>query len=106
MDGIHVQSDAKRIHDGPKYAAAGAYKTDPHRDFSGPRAVLGGIHALPQFVEAMKQWMDQAIAFRKMTNDFMAKVRNEMQAASRDDIDNVMLSVRHMEKRCSIGWTS
>jgi len=43
--------------------------------------------------------MDQAIAFRKMTNDFMAKVRNEMQAASRDDIDNVMLSVRHMEKR-------
>jgi hypothetical protein len=29
----------------------------------------------------------------------MAKVRNEMQAPSRDDIDTVMLTVRHMEKR-------
>ena len=53
----------------------------------------------PQFTESMKQWMDNAINFRKMTNDFMAKVRNEMQAASRDDIDHVILSVRHMEKR-------
>jgi hypothetical protein len=53
----------------------------------------------PQFTESMKQWMDAAINFRKMSNDFMAKVRNEMQAPSRDDIDTVMLTVRHMEKR-------
>jgi len=53
----------------------------------------------PQFVESMKQWMDNAIAFRKMSNDFMAKVRNELQSPSRDDIDTVMLTVRHMEKR-------
>src|SRR4051812_31971817 len=53
----------------------------------------------PQFTESMKQWMDTAINFRKMSNDFMAKVRNEMQAPSRDDIDTVMLTVRHMEKR-------
>src|SRR5258707_3768896 len=53
----------------------------------------------PQFLESMKQWMDNAINFRKMSNDFMAKVRNEMQAPSREDIDTVMLSVRHMEKR-------
>lgn len=53
----------------------------------------------PQFLESMKQWMDTAINFRKMTNDFMAKVRNEIQAPSRDDIDTVMLTVRHMEKR-------
>jgi hypothetical protein len=53
----------------------------------------------PQFLEGMKQWMESAINFRKMTNDFMAKVRNEMQAPSRDDIDTIMLSVRHMEKR-------
>jgi uncharacterized protein YdiU (UPF0061 family) len=53
----------------------------------------------PQFLESMKQWMDNAINFRKMTNDFMGKVRNEMQAPSRDDIDTVMLTVRHMEKR-------
>lgn len=53
----------------------------------------------PQFLESMKQWMDNAINFRKMSNDFMAKVRNEMQSPSRDDIDTVMLTVRHMEKR-------
>jgi hypothetical protein len=53
----------------------------------------------PQFLEGMKQWMDNAIAFRKMTNDFMGKVRNEMQSPSRADIDTVMLTVRHMEKR-------
>jgi hypothetical protein len=53
----------------------------------------------PQFLESMKQWMDTAINFRKMSNDFMAKVRNDIQAPSRDDIDTVMLTVRHMEKR-------
>jgi hypothetical protein len=47
----------------------------------------------------MRQWMENAVAFRKLTNDFMAKVRNEMQSPSRDDIDTVMLTVRHMEKR-------
>ena len=53
----------------------------------------------PQFLEGMRQWMENAITFRKMTNDFMAKVRNEMQAPSREDIDTIMLNVRHMEKR-------
>src|SRR6516164_3090165 len=40
----------------------------------------------PQFLEGMKQWMETAIAFRKITSDFLAKARNEMQAPSRDDI--------------------
>jgi uncharacterized protein (DUF2267 family) len=53
----------------------------------------------PQFLEGMKQWMENAITFRKMTTDFMARVRNEMQAPSRDDIDSVMLNIRHLEKR-------
>ena len=53
----------------------------------------------PQFLEAMKQWMDTAINFRKMTNDFMGRVRNEMQAPSREDIDTIMLNIRHLEKR-------
>ena len=53
----------------------------------------------PQFTEGIKPWMDNTIAARKMSNDLMAKLRNEMQAPSRDDIDTVMLTVRHMEKR-------
>lgn len=53
----------------------------------------------PQFQENMKQWMDSAVAFRKLNNDFMARVRKEMQAPSRDDIDTILLNVRHMETR-------
>jgi hypothetical protein len=53
----------------------------------------------PQFLDGMRQWMQNAIAFRKMTNDFLAKFRTDLQAPSREDIDSVMLSVRHMEKR-------
>ena len=53
----------------------------------------------PQFQENMKQWMDNAIAFRKMSNDFMSRVRKEMQAPSRDDVDAILLTVRHMETR-------
>jgi hypothetical protein len=43
--------------------------------------------------------MDSAIMFRKMTNDFMTKARHETQDIAREDIDSVMLAVRHMEKR-------
>jgi hypothetical protein len=53
----------------------------------------------PEFLDGIKQWMENAIAFRKMSNDFMANMRNEMQAPSRDDIGAIMLTVRHMEKR-------
>lgn len=53
----------------------------------------------PQFLESMKQWMDSAIAFRKMSNEFMASARNELQGTSREDIDTIMLAIRHLEKR-------
>lgn len=53
----------------------------------------------PQFMEAMKQHMDNAIAFRKMSSDFFNKVHHETQATSREDIDSVMQAVRHMEIR-------
>src|SRR5437016_3440716 len=53
----------------------------------------------PQFLEGMKQWMESAINFRKLTNDFMSKVRNEMQAPSREDLDTLMVNIHHIEKR-------
>lgn len=53
----------------------------------------------PQFLEGMRQWTENAISFRKMSNEFLGRVRNDLQAPSRTDIDSVMLSVRHMEKR-------
>jgi hypothetical protein len=53
----------------------------------------------PQFLEGTKQWMDSAIAFRKMTNEFLTKARHEGQDLAREDIDSVMLAMRHMETR-------
>ena len=53
----------------------------------------------PQFMQGMKQWMDGAIFFRKMTNDMLTKARHETQDVAREDIDTVLLSIRHLEQR-------
>ncbi|HYG36013.1 MAG TPA: hypothetical protein VEC99_14580 [Clostridia bacterium] len=53
----------------------------------------------PQFLETMRQWIENAISLRKVTNDFTAKTRNEMQSPSRNDADTILLNIRHLEKR-------
>ena len=53
----------------------------------------------PQFLDGIKQWMENAISFRKLSNELLSKARNDLQAPSRSDIDTIMLTVRHMEKR-------
>ncbi len=53
----------------------------------------------PQFLETTRQWMDSAVSFRKLTNEFLAKTRNDLQAPSREDVDTLMLNIRHLEKR-------
>jgi hypothetical protein len=47
----------------------------------------------------MKQWMESAITFRKMSSDFLTKARQETQAPAREDIDAAMQTVHHMEAR-------
>jgi len=53
----------------------------------------------PEFLQSTKQWMEQAVTFRKASNVFLGKVRHEMQAPSTEDVDTIMLAVRHIEKR-------
>ena len=53
----------------------------------------------PQFLEGTKQWMENAISFRAQTNEMLSKARNDMQAPSRNEVDAIMLAVRHMERR-------
>jgi hypothetical protein len=53
----------------------------------------------PEFLDTTRQTMEQAVAFRKMTNDMLGKVRHQMQAPASEDINTIMLAVRHMEKR-------
>jgi len=53
----------------------------------------------PQFVQNMKQSMDAAIQARKQVNDWMGKAHHEMGGASRQDVDELMLTLRHVERR-------
>jgi hypothetical protein len=43
--------------------------------------------------------MENAISFQKLSGDLLAKVRNDLQAPSRGDVDSIMLTIRHLEKR-------
>ena len=53
----------------------------------------------PEFLQGMKQWMDQSMKFRQMSHDFMAKARQEFQEPSRSDLDGVLVAVRSLENR-------
>ena len=53
----------------------------------------------PQFLEGMKQTMDSAIAFRKLSTEFFNQARRETQGTTRADVDAVLLAVREMESR-------
>jgi flagellar capping protein FliD len=53
----------------------------------------------PQFQENMKQWMDNAMSFRQMTNEFMAKVHKETRTPTDEDIDAIQQNMRHLETR-------
>ena len=53
----------------------------------------------PQFLEGMKQMMDNAIALRQMSSEFLTRARQEMQGTSRQDVDDVLLAMREMEAR-------
>jgi len=53
----------------------------------------------PQFLEGMQKYMEHSVGMRKTTNDLFGKLRNEFQSPSREDVDTIMVSVRHIEKR-------
>ena len=53
----------------------------------------------PQFLEGMKQMMDNAVALRQMSSQFLTKARQEMQGTSREDVDDMLLAMREMEAR-------
>lgn len=52
-----------------------------------------------EFREMMGQSLASAIQARRHLNDFLGQVQHELQGASRQDIDQLMLSLRHIERR-------
>jgi hypothetical protein len=53
----------------------------------------------PQFLESLKQMMDNAVAFRKISADFLTKARHELGGVAQEDLAGVLLSVRQSETR-------
>jgi hypothetical protein len=53
----------------------------------------------PQFLEGMKQWMDNALSFRQMTSEFMAKAREGSGGITRNELDSVLAAIEHLERR-------
>lgn len=53
----------------------------------------------PQFLEYMKQSMDGFMTLQKLSSDTMTRGRHGAQAPAREDLDNILLAIRHMERR-------
>jgi hypothetical protein len=53
----------------------------------------------PQFLQMMKQSLDAQIAFRTQLNDFFTQAHHGVQGVAKQDVDELILSLRHMETR-------
>jgi hypothetical protein len=53
----------------------------------------------PHFKEAMKTMLDNAIAYRKLNNDFFTQAHHSIQGTAREDIDNLLAAIRQAESR-------
>jgi hypothetical protein len=53
----------------------------------------------PEFLQAMKQSMDAAIESRKQMDGLLTRARHETQGTARQDIDALLSSIQHLEKR-------
>src|SRR5437764_226183 len=53
----------------------------------------------PQFMEGMKQMMDNAVAFRKLSSEFLTTAHQELGGVTSEDVEGLVGVVRHMESR-------
>jgi hypothetical protein len=53
----------------------------------------------PQFLEGMKQLMEQAVAFRQFSADLLTKARQETQGVASQDIEGVRAAIGQAESR-------
>ncbi|MCB1235679.1 MAG: hypothetical protein KDM91_11460 [Verrucomicrobiae bacterium] len=53
----------------------------------------------PEFLDSWKQVMAGAIEFRRQLNENLGRVHHEFQGTSRQDIDQLMIALTHLERR-------
>jgi hypothetical protein len=51
----------------------------------------------PQFMEGTKQLMDNAVALRKLSTEFLTKARHELGGVAQEDVDGLVVAVHHLE---------
>ncbi len=55
----------------------------------------------PEFQQVMKESLSQAVQFRKQLNEWLGQIHHDFQGSSRQDIDQLMQVMRHLEQRMS-----
>ena len=55
----------------------------------------------PQFQEMMKQSLANSIQFRKQLNEWLGQIQHGFQGTSRQDVDELMQVMKHLERRMS-----
>lgn len=53
----------------------------------------------PQFLEGMKQMMEQVVAFRNFSTEFLTKTRHATEGVAHDDIESLRAALGQMESR-------
>ena len=53
----------------------------------------------PQFMEMMKASLNGALDLKRMARDGMNRVHEQFENPSKEDIDGVLLAIRHVERR-------
>jgi hypothetical protein len=53
----------------------------------------------PEFAKRMKEMMDGALAVRKLSNEILAKTQRDLGVVNHEDLDAVLLSLRHLQNR-------
>lgn len=51
----------------------------------------------PQFLEATKTMMENAITFRKMSADLLTQAQHSVQGVARSDVKDLMQAIHHLE---------
>jgi hypothetical protein len=53
----------------------------------------------PQFMEMMKASLNGALDLKRLAGDGMSRVHEQFKTASKEDIDELLLAIRHVERR-------
>ena len=53
----------------------------------------------PQFMEMMKASLNGSLDLKRMARDGMNKVHEQFETPSKEDLDSILLAIRHVERR-------